>query len=199
MNTQSIPRIRAATVMDARNLARLINIAGEGIPNWLWTRDCIEGQTPLDVGTERATRSRGGFSFANALIEDLGDIPVGMVLSYAIDTAPDGSPDDLPPPIAPFIALEKQSVGTWYINALAVFAEYRGGGTGSRLLLATESLARSQGYREMSIQVYGQNSGAVRLYERHGYVFAAKEPVRLHPSPPYYTGDVLLLKKRLDR
>jgi ribosomal protein S18 acetylase RimI-like enzyme len=182
---------------DAKDLASLINLAGEGIPHWLWTRACIEGQTPLEVGIERAKRKTGGFSYKHALIAERNGQPKGMVLSYAIDEAPSENLDDLPAPIAPFVALEKLSVGTWYINALAVFGEAQGQGIGSRLLMAAEDLARSAGFTEMSIQVYGQNIGAVRLYERHGYKFAASEPVRQHPCPPYYTGEVLLLKKSL--
>ncbi len=195
MNTHTTHLIRQATRRDAEALAKLIDIAGEGIPGWLWTRACIEGQAPLDIGIERARRSTGGFSYTNALVADKSGDALGMVLSYAIVEAPDGDPNDLPDPIAPFVALEKLSVDTWYVNALAVFAAARNRGIGAKLMAAAEDQARKNGFCEMSIQVYGQNTGAVRLYEKLGYRFAASEPVRLHPSPPYYTGDVLLLKK----
>lgn len=195
MTMQTTSLIRQASEADAPALAKLINIAGEGIPNWLWTRACVEGQTPLETGIERARRPSGGFSYTNALIADQGSDPIGMVLSYAITEAPENNPNDLPAPIAPFVALEKLSVGTWYVNALAVFAEARGRGIGTALMTAAEGQARVRGFDEMSIQVYEQNVDAVRLYERLGYTLAAKEAVRLHPSPPYYTGDVLLLKK----
>jgi len=197
MTMQTTYLIRQASEADAPALAKLINIAGEGIPNWLWTRACVEGQTPLETGIERARRPSGGFSYTNALIADQGSDPIGMVLSYAITEAPENNPNDLPAPIAPFVALEKLSVGTWYVNALAVFAEARGRGIGTALMTAAEGQARVRGFDEMSIQVYEQNVDAVRLYERLGYTLAAKEAVRLHPSPPYYTGDVLLLKKPL--
>ncbi|MEL6102352.1 MAG: GNAT family N-acetyltransferase [Pseudomonadota bacterium] len=197
MTMQTTSLIRQASEADAPALAKLINIAGEGIPNWLWTRACVEGQTPLETGIERARRPSGGFSYTNALIADQGSDPIGMVLSYAITEAPENNPNDLPAPIAPFVALEKLSVGTWYVNALAVFAEARGRGIGTALMTAAEGQARVRGFDEMSIQVYEQNVDAVRLYERLGYTLAAKEAVRLHPSPPYYTGDVLLLKKPL--
>ncbi len=199
MNIFAKPVIRQANAADAADLAKLIDIAGEGIPNWLWTRQCVEGQTPLEIGTERARRPAGGFSFTNALIAQDDRGTLGMVLSYAIESAPAENPDDLPAPIAPFVALEKRSVGTWYINALAVFAGNRNSGAGTQLLLAAEKLAMANGYSTMSIQVYGQNTGANRLYERLGYELTATEPVRLHPSPPYYSGDVLLLKKSLAR
>ncbi|MEM7320008.1 MAG: GNAT family N-acetyltransferase [Pseudomonadota bacterium] len=199
MNIPATPFIRQAHEKDAKTLAQLINIAGEGIPNWLWTRQCVEGQTPLEIGTERARRATGGFSYTNALLAEKDARPLGMVLSYAITKATQEDPDKLPAPIAPFVELEKLSVDTWYINALAVFAQHRGQDIGTRLMNSAEDLAASNGYRTMSIQVYAQNRGAVRLYERLGYDGAAKAPVRLHPSPPYYTGDVLLLTKALSR
>ncbi len=197
MNLQSVPHVRQAEICDARALAKLIDIAGEGIPNWLWSQSCQSGQTPLDVGAERARRDTGGFSHKNALVAEHAGEVMGMVLSYAIDEAPSDNPDDLPAPIAPFVELEAQSVGTWYINALAVFAGGRQDGIGSKLLCAAEAQAAAAGRQVMSIQVYAQNTGALRLYDRCGYHIAARSKVRLHPCQPYYTGDVLLLLKRL--
>lgn len=191
------PRIRPAKPSDAPTLAKLIDIAGEGIPRWLWSRSSSDGQDPLDVGAERARRTEGGFSYRNALVAERDDRPIGMVLSYAIDTAPDDDPDDLPAPIAPFVELEAQSVGTWYVNALAVSAGWRGAGVGSALMQAAEDLALKAGYRSMSIQVYSQNAGAVQLYERLGYRDHARARVREHPCQPYYDEDVLLLLKPL--
>ena len=197
MNMQTAPLIRQAEASDAESLAKLINLAGEGIPNWLWTRACVEGQTPLEIGIQRAKRKTGGFSYTNALVAAPHGNPIGMVLSYAITEAPNENPDDLPAPIAPFVALEKLSVNTWFINALAVYDDAQNQGIGTQLLAAAEDLARRDSLTEMSIQVYSQNTRAVLLYERNGYNLAASEPVRQHPCPPYYTGDVLLLRKSL--
>lgn len=199
MNMQTNPLIRQADAADAKDLAELINLAGEGIPNWLWSRACVEGQTPLEIGIERAKRKTGGFSYMNALIAEGNSHPKGMVLSYAIDEAPTDDPDDLPAPIAPFVALEKLSVGTWFVNALAVYDSAQNQGIGTGLMTAAEDLARAGGRNEMSIQVYSQNTGAVRLYNRLGYARIASERVRLHPCPPYHTGEVLLLKKSLTK
>ncbi|WP_299730634.1 GNAT family N-acetyltransferase [uncultured Tateyamaria sp.] len=191
--------IRSATARDAADLAILIDIAGEGIPSWLWTTSATDGQSPLDIGMARACRTDGGFSYANALVAERDGDVIGMGLSYAIDAPPTVDPNDLPAPITPFVALEAQSVGTWYVNALAVRACARGGGIGTALLSAVEETARGAGYDRLSIQVYEQNTGAVRLYRRAGFALAARAPVRLHPCQPYYTGDVLLLIKPVDR
>jgi ribosomal protein S18 acetylase RimI-like enzyme len=197
MNTHSLPTIRSACSYDAEPLAKLIDIAGEGIPSWFWGQQCAEDQQPLEFGAERAKRPTGGFSFTNALLAERNDQPLGMVLSYAVDDAPEDDPEDLPAPFAPFVVLEKLSVGTWYVNALAVFPGCRNQGLGTQLLTAVENLARENGADAISIQVFGQNTDAVRLYRRRGYEFAASAPVRLHPCQPYYSGDVLLLIKQL--
>ena len=197
MNLQTVSSIRQAVAADAYELAKLIDIAGEGIPAWLWAPKCQGEETPLDVGAERARRDEGGFSYKNALVAERGGAVTGMVLSYPITEAPGCDPSELPAPIAPFVGLEARSVGTWYINALAVFAGNREAGLGTKLLTAVETQAAAAGYPVISIQVYAQNTGAFRLYERLGYTIAARAEVRLHPCQPYYTGDVLLLLKRL--
>lgn len=197
MKTNVEIEIRQAEVSDALALAKLIDIAGEGIPNWLWSKSVTDEKKPLDIGVERASREQGGFSYTNALVaEVMGEIK-GMILSYPIDSAPQDNPEDLPAPIAPFVELEKHSVDTWYINALAVFAGNRGAGIGSKLMAKAEELARLDGHKSMSIQVYSQNTEAVRLYKHLGYDETVRAKVLDHPCQPYYDEAVLLLIKQL--
>jgi ribosomal protein S18 acetylase RimI-like enzyme len=187
--------LRPATCEDANHLARLIDIAGEGIPAWLWQKSTAQGQTPLDIGVQRAQRDEGGFSYTNATVATTNDTVCGMVLSYAITKAPEDAPETLPDPIVPFVELERLSVGSWYVNALATFPAWQGKGIGAQLLAATEQDARTNGYDRVTIQVFEQNHGARRLYDRNGYRACAAAPVRLHPCQPYYDGQVLLLEK----
>ena len=49
-------QLRKAKVEDAESLARLIDIAGEGIPSWLWSMSAKDSESPLDVGIARASR-----------------------------------------------------------------------------------------------------------------------------------------------
>lgn len=196
MHQETTHSIRPASRSDAADLARLIDIAGEGIPRWLWSQSCEDGENPLDIGAARARRTEGGFSFRNGLVAERERRPVGMVLSYPIDAAPCGDINELPAPIAPFVELEAQSVGTWYVNALAVFAGSRSEGAGSALMQAAEDLAAAAGYQCMSIQVYSQNTRAMQLYRRLGYTEFARARVREHPCQPYYDEDVVLLTKR---
>ncbi|ESR23247.1 acetyltransferase, GNAT family protein [Lutibaculum baratangense AMV1] len=190
--------LRAAVREDARLLARLIDIAGEGIPSWLWSQGAAPGQSPLDYGTERACRETGGFSYRNATVAEFRGTPVGMMLGYVIPEPSDEERREvasLPAPIRPFVELEHRAVGTFYVNAVAVLPDRRGLGIGAKLLRAAEASARHAEAPETSIQVYSQNAGAVRLYERFGFRIVDRTPVILHPCPPHHDEDVLLMTK----
>lgn len=58
-------------------------------------------------------------------------------------------------------------VGRLY--SIAVAAHVRGRGVGERLLESVEHAARRRGARAVRLEVRADNTGAQRLYERHGY------------------------------
>lgn len=193
-------QIRVAKREDAPDLARLIDIAGEGIPDWLWRSMAEPGQTGLDVGTARAERESGGFSYTNAIVAEADGKIIGMMLGYVVEkpNAEDiSSVDDLPKVFRPFVQLEHLSVGSFYINALAVSPGLRGLGIGRLLLHRAERKAASLGASCISIQSFSQNQGAVKLYRDVGYEKTDSRPVLWHPCQPYYDEDVLLLKKAI--
>jgi len=66
-----------------------------------------------------------------------------------------------------------EGAGVLVINGLAVATAARGRGAASALLTAAEVEARSRGARKLSLHVFGSNTAARRLYERHGYVVEA--------------------------
>ena len=198
MTMHSPIAIREATPEDAPALAKLIDIAGEGVPSWLWAQMAAEGQSPIEVGEQRARRDSGGFSWRNALVSERGGQIAAMVLGYRIDAPSEedrAGIENLPETLQPFVELEHRSAGSFYVNALATLPGRRGLGLGSALMRAAETKAKAQGISLMSIQAYEQNTGAVRLYERLGYRRAETRPVLSHPCQPYYDGRVLLLLK----
>lgn len=197
MSVASQIRMRCATGADARAVARLIAIAGEGIPTWLWSREAKDGQDPLFVGTERAARPDAVFSYRNAVLAERGGEVAGMMLGYrlAVPTPRDlAGLDDLPALLRPIVELEYQVPGSFYINALAVFEGYRDAGVGTRLLQAAAGRATSLGCTRLSVQVFSQNIGAVRLYERNGFRKVDSRPVEPHPCHPYDDRVLLMLR-----
>lgn len=151
-------------------MAELVNIAGEGLPLYLWTRMAVQGQSPWDVGRERARRESGGFSYRNTIVREESGRVVASLIGYPVDDAPAPTDySDIPAMFVPLQQLEDMVPGTWYVNVLAAYPESRGQGIGSELLAIAEGIATSLSKRSLSIIVADTNTGARRLYERHGF------------------------------
>jgi ribosomal protein S18 acetylase RimI-like enzyme len=167
--------IRPATVDDADDLARLVNFAGEGLPFHFWNMIAENGEDPWIVGRNRAERETGSFSWRNAVIAEMDGNVAAALITYVI-AEPDGPPDfsDTPPVFAPLEELEALAGGTFYINVIAAYPEYRGSGIGTRLLDEAERMAAG---RLLSLIVSDGNKGAFRLYERHGFRSRESRPI----------------------
>ena len=188
--------IRPAEKSDAAILARLIDMAGEGIPRFLWS-DNPEGIDPLDWGTKRAARDEGGFSYRNAHVATANGKVVGLLLGYRQpDPYDTGDLSELPAVVRPLVELEAAAPGTWYVNALAVLPDIQGHGIGSQLLAKAEVLAGETGSAGLSLIVSEENTGAYRLYERTGYQPKDRREIADYPDAPY-GGDWVLMTKPL--
>lgn len=176
--SQIEPPFYPARREDAEALAQLVNMAGEGLPLYLWTRMAGPGETAWDVGRRRAERDEGAFSWRNAVTLREGDSAEGAVVAcligYDIPEEPQPIGPDMPAMFAPLQELENLAPGTWYVNVLATMPEHRRRGCGTRLLRFAEARARALGRRGLSIIVDDANLGARRLYEREGYREAAR-------------------------
>jgi ribosomal protein S18 acetylase RimI-like enzyme len=189
--------VRPAGIFDASALAVLVDIAGEGGPNYMWGLLAEPGQSTLEVGRERARREEGGFSYRNAIIAETdGEVAAGLV-GYRLDEPYDLTGlDELPQLVRPLIRLEAQAPGSWYINVLATFPEFRGQRIGTKLLEVAETKRRDEGASAMSVIVGSRNEGAARLYTRAGYAQTTSEPAILPPSFPHQ-GDWVLMVRSL--
>lgn len=188
-------RLRPARKDDARTLALLIDMAGEGFGSYLWSQSARPDESPLDVGMRRAQREEGGFSYRHATLAEADGDVAGLLLGYRLDDPYDtGDVHSLPELIRPLVELEAEAPGSWYVNALAVFPEFRGCGLGTVLLAEAERIAPSSGAARLSLIVADENEGAKRLYLREGYSVAARRP--LVPFPGLgHGGDWVLMTK----
>ena len=177
--------IREAKIDDAKHLARLIDLAGEGLPAFLWRRLAEPGQDPLIVGARRAAREEGSFSYRNARVLEIDGSIAGMVLSYPLPDPYDiGAPEDYPAVVRPLVELESLVPGSWYVNAIATYEEFRGRGVATALMSACEDLARAARATKLSLIVAGENTGAHALYEKLGYRETGSRPVFAYPGGP---------------
>jgi ribosomal protein S18 acetylase RimI-like enzyme len=192
------PLLRSARKSDATALAALVDMAGEGMPVFMWSQMREPGQSVLEVGRARAQRESGGFSYRNATVAEIDGEVVAGLIDYRLDDPYDtGDLAALPEMVRPLVQLEAKAPGTWYVNVIATFPEFRGRGVGARLLAVAEERAQAAGADTLSIIVASENHGANRLYERTGYRLAASAPVVPFPGCAH-GGDWLLLIKRLD-
>ena len=187
---------RAATPGDAKELANFVNIAGEGLPLYLWKQIAGEGESPWDVGCARAKRESGGFSYRNAIFRVVGEITAACLIGYPLDDDPSMTNySDLPPMFVPLQQLEDLIPGTWYINVVATREVHRGKGYGSELLDLAESNCRHLGKRGLSLIVADSNEGARNIYQRTGYREVAHRPMVKEGWQHPGTNWVLMLKE----
>jgi len=190
--------IRDARKADARDLAYLINLAGEGIPEYLWAAMARAGESAIDVGAGRAARTEGSFSYTNARVCAEAGSLLGMILSYRqSDPYEIGDLAGYPEVVRPLIALEAQAPGSWYINAIATYEQHRGKGVARRLTDDTEARARSEGCGYLSLIVASENAAAKGMYEYMGFRNVASAPVVPYPACRH-GGDWVLMTKQLD-
>ena len=172
------PPHRPATPDDALSMVELVNFAGEGMPVYLWTKIAASGESAWDIGQQRARRESGGFSYRNTVLREQDGEVVAALIGYPLADDPEPvNYAELPAMFVPLQQLEDMAPGTWYVNVLAAYPEYRGKGYGAGLLAVAEQLAADCGCSGLSIIVSDGNAGARRLYERQGYVEIAARPM----------------------
>lgn len=168
---------RCATHDDASAMAELVNIAGDGLPLYLWAKKALPGQSAWDVGRERASRGMGGFAYRNTVVREESGKTTACLIGYPLRGSPELSAEDVPAMLVPLLELERLVPNSWFINVLATYPEYRGNGFGSELLRIAETLASDSECAGMSLIMSDANAGARRLYERHGYGAHATRPI----------------------
>jgi ribosomal protein S18 acetylase RimI-like enzyme len=188
-------QIRRATRSDCADVAGLALIAGEGIPAYFWALDAGAGVSIEAQGALNAASETGNFSYRNAWLMVVDGRVAGMLLAYRLPAA-DAAEDlqALPEFIRPLVELEQCVPGSFYINMLATYPDYRNRGIGSRLMGRVDELAADAGCDLTSIEVFEENAGALRLYQRLGYRIVERRAVVPHECHPYH-GDIVLLTR----
>ena len=189
--------IQRAVKENAADLAYLLNLAGEGIPKYLWSEIAEDGQDPMEVGRTRASREEGGFSYTNARVSVEAGHVMGMIVSYQQpDPYSIEDIEEYPEIVKPLVLLEAKAPGSWYINAIATFKEFQGRGVAQKLLNEAEQRAISAGNSEISLIVASENSRAKKLYEHIGYKLVSSLPMVSYPGC-LHGGEWLLMVKEL--
>ena len=206
MTTHTKITFRPATVHDCPTAARLMQIAADGVCDYIWSLQQAEFPelTLLEIGAKRYAEGEGNFSYHNCTlaIAPANETPAtvqGMIMTFAIppQSSESASPepaDDMAPGMEVLAPYALEQPNSWYICALAVFPEHRRQGVGVQLLDLAFEQARDRGFPSVSQLCFEQNTGALRLYRRYGFQVLDRAAVVPHPLI-HHTGDVLLMTK----
>ena len=187
--------IRPACTEDAGHIARLAMLAGEGIPAYFWNQVKLANESVVDAGARRVTSDETNFSYKNAHVALCEEKIAGLLLGYKTISVPsDAEIGNAPDFIRPLLLMDRKVPGTFYINMLATYPEYRGRSIGRALMMHAEAVAASLNIKALSLQVFNENQHALEFYFRLGYRKIAELPVVPHECHPY-TDKVYLLKK----
>lgn len=170
------PPFRRATSADANAMADLVNIAGGGLPEYLWAKLGKPGQAGMDVGHERARTGAGGFAFEGTVIRDVDNQVAVCLIGYPQTAAPELD-DEVIPLLRPTIELQELVPNTWYINSIATFPKFRRRGLATELLNLAEQFARAAQCETISLIMSDANTTARATYEKNGFVKRATRPI----------------------
>ena len=169
---------RRAHAGDAEALARLEDMASDGLAGEFWALMAKTGQTPLEAGTALLSRQTGVHTFQDAIVCQQGGAVAGMVLGYQLDPEESLSLNfKVPDALVPIFDLEAQAAGCWHIDSLCVLPASRRQGIATALLKAAQNTAQQSAARRMSLIVADRNHQARRLYERHHFAAIADRPI----------------------
>lgn len=169
--------IRDARPDDADHLVRFINMAADDLPLHFWKKSAAPGVDPLAHGRERAARDTGNFSWRNAWLAEVDGAVAACLLGYPAAMEPEPIDPDTPPIFVPLLELEALAPGSWYLNVLATYPQFRGRGLGSALLARAEAVAQAAGRGTISLIAEDTHHDALRLYRAKGFTEIARRPL----------------------
>lgn len=168
---------RRATSEDAVDMAELVNMAGDGLPLYLWAKFARPGQAAWDVGRERARHGLDDFAYKNIVVREEAGKVAACLIGYPLGESQERAPQEIAAFLAPLLELQDMVRATWYVNVLATYPEHRGKGFGTELLRIGERMASEAQNERMSLIASDANTKARRLYDKNGYVEYAARPI----------------------
>lgn len=186
---------RPAVRGDSRKIAELFRISSGGVADYVWSMQGYPDLSLIEIGAMRYAREETDFSFSKCVIAEFDGGIAGMLHGYPLPprAANDDSEriEELDPVLRPYAQLEVPE--SYHVSGLAVAAGCRDQGIGTMLLTIARDRARATGMRRLSLLVFEQNAGAVRLFGRHGFRVTDRRHVVHHPMIRY-GGNVLLME-----
>jgi len=189
--------IRSATGDDIDFLIPLVGESSGGVWPAIWNTIKPESDTVLEFATKYMSDSTNKLSIGNTYIGELGGESVAAMTIYNERKGPRdatkeyGLPAQLVEALSPYAELS--DLDSLFISELCTAPAARGKGIGTKLLEHSKKMAKTHGYKSVTLRVFSQNTSAIRLYTRFGFVSIDQRTVLPYPGIAA-TGDVLLMR-----
>lgn len=166
-------KLRPATILDCADIAILDDMAGRGLPLWLWQCAVERGDTDnaLEWGRSTYTGDVGKAVWPEIIIGEVDNEVAGMVWAYKMTRERANKVLD-EPIFKPIGALREQTIGTFYIDAIAVYKRFRGKGIARQLMKCAYEQAKDL---PITLIAADDNTNAIGLYQSEKFTETARE------------------------
>jgi ribosomal protein S18 acetylase RimI-like enzyme len=191
-----IIQMRPATPNDIPQLTRFLLMATGGLLDALY-HDIIPGKSTSEIVERRFSREGTTSWYKNHWIALYQGEIAGGLHAYPQDDVATGLPDPLIPKerhalLDPLNRLK--APGSFEINVVAVYPQFRRKGIATRLLELARSQASDRGFPRLCLYVFEQNSEAVNLYRALGFEISGRSSVVAHELIRN-SGDILMMTR----
>jgi len=180
---------------DCYRIAELDYIASDGAVEYLF-HDLIPGLSALQLLSNGLEQDEYPHTFRSCIVAESRQEIVGMALSYPAeyhritDELVNFLPADRLERFCEFYSSRVE--GSYFLDAMSVEEKYRGLGIGKALLEKTKAKASIEGYVELSLIVFADNTRAITLYEHSGFRRVKNVELEPHHLIPHEGGCILM-------
>lgn len=186
---------RSARAEDSHGIAELINLASGGIIEFLYEALMPE-MNPVELLARGLEMGRYPYNYTTCIVAEDVDSVVGVSHSYpsCYHLITDKIREFFPPErighLEDFYRARVEN--SWFLESLGVDPRFQGKGIGSRLIDLTRKRALEEGYSSLSLLVFADNEGAIRLYRKKGFTKERHVRVEPHELIPHEDGCILM-------
>jgi len=186
---------RDGRVDDCAKLAEFVNIASDGVVEFLF-HDLIPDQTPVQIMAHNLAQDRDHHTFRDAVVAQTERKIIGMSLSYPshFHRISSGMRNFLPADRLKHVEniFNSGVENSLYLDTLCVDQKFRGQGIGAKLITLVQQKAAERRINALSLIVLADNTGAQRLYQRHGFAIVHHIELESHKLIPHEGGAYLM-------
>ena len=188
-------KYRPAEKNDSAKLAELIDIASDGVAEYLF-HGLVQGMTTVQVITHNLANDNYPHSFRSAIVAAEATGVIGTALSYPSSyheitgEMRDFFPKERLTHLHQFYSARVEN--SWYLDTLGVIQRLRRRGIGETLISLTKEKAIENGFHVLSLIVFADNEPAKALYERTGFEVVKKVKLQGNEFIKHHTGCLLM-------